>query len=198
MEDTGMKNRTDLTLQIDLDPPGSGPTPPGAPPLAGSQPAFSAPPGSANTESGGASRAASALDAHKTVRGAESAPAAGEPDGPLLLTPEYPAVSPGASGKNDPSSPPARLDPDRYEKLLDRLDNSGLGEYVKLSGRTWKVLWLNFLSGIARGLGFTVGTAVVLAIVYKILSNIISMNIPYLTDLLNDLLANINLPPPPK
>ncbi len=74
------------------------------------------------------------------------------------------------------------------ELLLQRLDNAGLTEYVKLSQKTSKILWLNFLSGIARGLGFSIGATLVLAVVYKILARIISMNIPYLTDLLQQVM----------
>ena len=74
------------------------------------------------------------------------------------------------------------------ELLLQRLDNAGLTEYVKLSQKTGKILWLNFLSGIARGLGFSIGASLVLAVVYKILARIISMNIPYLTDLLQQVM----------
>ncbi len=77
---------------------------------------------------------------------------------------------------------------DRLERLLEHLDNSGVSEFVRLSQNTWKILWLNFLSGIARGLGFTVGTAVVLTVVYKIIAQLISMNIPYLTVMLTDLI----------
>ena len=76
----------------------------------------------------------------------------------------------------------------RTELLLERLDNAGLAEYVKLSQQTGKILWLNFLSGIARGLGFSIGATLVLAVVYKILARIISMNIPYLTDLLQQVM----------
>ena len=75
------------------------------------------------------------------------------------------------------------------ELLLQRLDNAGLTEYVKLSQKTGKILWLNFLSGIARGLGFSIGATLVLAIVYKILTRIISMNIPYLTELLQQVMS---------
>lgn len=74
------------------------------------------------------------------------------------------------------------------ELLLQRLENAGLTEYVKLSQQTGKILWLNFLSGIARGLGFSIGATLVLAVVYKILARIISMNIPYITDLLQQLM----------
>lgn len=74
------------------------------------------------------------------------------------------------------------------DQLLQRLDNTGLAEYVRLSQKTGRILWLNFLSGIARGLGFSIGASLVLAVVYKILARIISMNIPYLTDLLQQVM----------
>ena len=77
----------------------------------------------------------------------------------------------------------------QVELLLQRLDNAGLAEYVKLSQKTGKILWLNFLSGIARGLGFSIGATLVLAVVYKILARIISMNIPYLTELLQQVMS---------
>ena len=76
-------------------------------------------------------------------------------------------------------------------RLLERLDATGVAQYVRLMQCTPKVLWLNFISGIARGLGFTVGTAIVLAVAYKIISHIITMNIPYLTDMLMDLVEII-------
>jgi len=78
---------------------------------------------------------------------------------------------------------------ERLDQLLTRLDSSGIAEYVKLSKRTGKILWLNFLSGIAKGLGFTVGTAIVLALVYKLLRHLINMNIPYLTELLKEFIV---------
>lgn len=77
------------------------------------------------------------------------------------------------------------------DKLVARLENCGLEEYVRLSGKPWKIIWLNFLSGVSRGLGFTVGTAIVLAIAYNILKQLISMNIPYLTEVLKDVVELI-------
>ncbi|MBQ4132495.1 MAG: hypothetical protein IJD04_02015 [Desulfovibrionaceae bacterium] len=78
---------------------------------------------------------------------------------------------------------------DQIDKLITRLENTGLEEYIRLSQRTWKVLFMNLLSGVARGLGFTVGTAVVLTVVYKIVRYMIEMNIPYLTELLQEVVA---------
>jgi hypothetical protein len=76
----------------------------------------------------------------------------------------------------------------QLESLARRLENSGVAEYVKLSQQTAKILWLNFISGVARGLGFTIGATLVLAVIYKILAWIIRMNIPYLTELLKQIM----------
>lgn len=73
---------------------------------------------------------------------------------------------------------------EQLDRLAKRLENSGIAEYVRLSQNLPRILWLNFLSGIARGLGFTVGTAIVLAVVYRAITRLIEMNIPYLQDLL--------------
>ncbi|CAK7040806.1 MAG: hypothetical protein DELT_00774 [Desulfovibrio sp.] len=80
---------------------------------------------------------------------------------------------------------------EQLDLIAKRLENSGVAEYVKLSQRTGKILWLNFLSGIARGLGFSIGTTVVLALIYKILAHVISMNIPVLTEMLQDFVTMV-------
>lgn len=80
---------------------------------------------------------------------------------------------------------------EKLELIISRLDASGIYEFVELSQKTWKIMWMNFVAGIARGLGFTVGTAIVLAIVYKIISHLISLNIPYLTEMLQQFIATI-------
>ena len=85
----------------------------------------------------------------------------------------------------------------QLDDLTRRLDNSGITEYVKLSQRTGKILWLNFISGIAKGFGFSIGASIVLAVMYKIVSYIISMNIPYLTELLRQAVEIVNSAPVP-
>lgn len=77
------------------------------------------------------------------------------------------------------------------DELARRLENTGVAEYVRLQRKTGRILLLNFLSGIARGLGFTVGTAVVLAVLYKVVSHVISMNIPYITEALSELVIMV-------
>lgn len=71
---------------------------------------------------------------------------------------------------------------EKLECLIERLENCGVTEYVKYYKKPVKILWMNFMSGVARGLGFTIGTSLVIAVVYKIISRIISMNIPVITE----------------
>lgn len=79
----------------------------------------------------------------------------------------------------------------QMDELARRLENTGVAEYVRLQQKTGRILLLNFLSGIARGLGFTVGTALVLAVLYKVVGRIISMNIPFITEALRELVIMV-------
>lgn len=79
----------------------------------------------------------------------------------------------------------------KLEEIARRLENSGLAEYVRLSNNTRKMMLMQFLAGIARGLGFTLGTAIVLAVAYQALSYLVSMNIPYLTEMFEHFVSMI-------
>ncbi len=71
-----------------------------------------------------------------------------------------------------------------YEKiksLYDEFNRARLLEYIELINNPKKLFWLNFFSGLAKGLGLTIGTAIVLTILFKITQHIIALNIPYIT-----------------
>ncbi len=70
----------------------------------------------------------------------------------------------------------------KLEKVAQRLEAAKIAEYIELSQKPWRLFWLGFLYGMARGLGFTIGTAIILAFIYKVLKELIALNIPYLTD----------------
>ena len=50
-----------------------------------------------------------------------------------------------------------------------------------------RLLWLNFIAGVARGLGLTVGTAIILGILFFILKSFVSLPIigEYIGDLID-------------
>ena len=58
-----------------------------------------------------------------------------------------------------------------------------------------RIIWVNLLAGISRGVGLTVGATLVIAILFKLLSALIAMNIPYLTDMLQEIVQIIKATP---
>lgn len=89
-------------------------------------------------------------------------------------------------------------DEERYsqmERLAGLLERMRIGDYVNNFNRPMRVIWLNLLSGIAKGVGLTIGATLVIAIIFKLLSALIAMNIPYLTDVLQDVVQIVKATP---
>lgn len=81
-----------------------------------------------------------------------------------------------------------------YEKLkllCDEINQAQLLKYIELVNSPKKLFWLNFLSGLAKGLGLTIGTAIVLTILFKLTQHIISLNIPYITVWVSEWIAQV-------
>ncbi|MCX6807571.1 MAG: DUF5665 domain-containing protein [Patescibacteria group bacterium] len=61
------------------------------------------------------------------------------------------------------------------QKLLDTAEKIGLVEILETMERPRRVIWINFLIGTMRGLGFLLGTMIVVAILvwmFKILGGV--------------------------
>lgn len=76
--------------------------------------------------------------------------------------------------------------------LFDEFNRARLLEYVELVNSPKKLFWLNFLSGLAKGLGLTIGTAIVLTILFKLTQHIIALNIPYITVWVSEWIGEIS------
>ncbi len=74
----------------------------------------------------------------------------------------------------------------QLEKLADRLERMRFGDYVTNLNKTSRLIWLNLVAGISRGVGLTIGATLVIAIIFKIISAVISMNVPYLSPMLQE------------
>lgn len=68
------------------------------------------------------------------------------------------------------------------EKLTRTMEKTRIAEYVDYLQHPWKLLWMNFLIGIARGLGGTIGLALVLALAIYILQKAVMLNMPVISD----------------
>lgn len=73
-------------------------------------------------------------------------------------------------------------------ELNQKVENAKINEYVLMMNDTRKLLWKNFISGIAKGLGTAIGFTVLAAIVLIILRRIVLLNIPVIGKYLKDIL----------
>ncbi|MFZ5966300.1 MAG: DUF5665 domain-containing protein [Bacillota bacterium] len=75
----------------------------------------------------------------------------------------------------------------RIEKLALNMERAKIAEYVEIMNNPRKLLYTNFIGGLARGLGTAIGLTVLAAILFYILRQ--TVNLPligqYIADLLN-------------
>lgn len=77
------------------------------------------------------------------------------------------------------------------EKLANRLESMQIARYLEVLEKPRKLIVTNFIAGIARGLGFAIGTTIIFAIVIEALRRIILLNIPLLSGYLVDVIRMI-------
>ncbi|HXW50665.1 MAG TPA: DUF5665 domain-containing protein [Candidatus Acidoferrales bacterium] len=64
---------------------------------------------------------------------------------------------------------------DRIAKIVERMN---LGDYVGLLQRPARLLWLNFVAGLARGLGTILGATLLVSLILALAHRIIETNLP--------------------
>ena len=77
------------------------------------------------------------------------------------------------------------------QDLTSTMEKMRIAEYVQYLERPGKLLWTNFLIGLARGLGSTIGLTIVLAILFVVLQKIITLNLPFISEWLSALIYSI-------
>ncbi|MBP2627785.1 MAG: hypothetical protein H6Q68_2496 [Firmicutes bacterium] len=82
---------------------------------------------------------------------------------------------------------------EQIERLTRHLEALRIADYIELLERPWKLITTNFIAGVARGLGFAVGTTIIFALVVEGLRRIIMINIPIINDYLVELFKLIEL-----
>jgi hypothetical protein len=90
-------------------------------------------------------------------------------------------------------SPDKEPSPDYLRRLVERLEAMRIAEYLELLEKPRKLVLTNFIAGIARGLGFAIGTTIIFAVVVEVLRRIILINIPLLSDYLLEIIRLTDL-----
>lgn len=78
---------------------------------------------------------------------------------------------------------------EKFDSMIDAMEKARLAEYATYMSHPFRLLGMNFLIGLSRGLGGTIGLAVVLAIAGMILKNIIYMHLPGISEWLQHILT---------
>ena len=82
---------------------------------------------------------------------------------------------------------------DQMERLSRHLEALRIADYIELLEKPWKLITTNFIAGVARGVGFAVGTTIIFALIVEGLRRIILINIPVINDYLVEIFKLINL-----
>ena len=76
----------------------------------------------------------------------------------------------------------------QINKLADRLEAMRIAEYIDLLQKPSKIIYLNFIAGISKGLGIAVGATIVFALLIDLLSRLIVLNLPVIGDFIVQIL----------
>lgn len=76
---------------------------------------------------------------------------------------------------------------EKIVELSTNMEKMKLAEYVDLLHSPWRLLWVNFISGIARGLGIAVGFAILGAVLIIFLQKLVELNIPVIGGIIADI-----------
>lgn len=98
--------------------------------------------------------------------------------------------------KNNPiPEPPSEEYLERLERITEKLtrtmEKTRIAEYVQYLDRPGRLLWTNFLIGVARGLGSTIGLAIVIGLLIFFLQKLLMLNLPIISDFIADFIRMV-------
>ncbi|MBS3984626.1 MAG: hypothetical protein KGZ66_03345 [Selenomonadales bacterium] len=73
------------------------------------------------------------------------------------------------------------------------LERAKLAEYVQLMNNPWRLLWLNFIAGLARGVGIAIGGSLLVGVLLYLLSQIAILNLPLISDIIAEIVKLVQI-----
>jgi len=80
----------------------------------------------------------------------------------------------------------------KVEELSLAMEKIKIAEYVEYINNTWRMLYTNFIAGIARGLGMAVGFTILGALLVYLLRQIVFLNLPLIGDFIAEIVQLVN------
>jgi hypothetical protein len=78
------------------------------------------------------------------------------------------------------------------QNLAAKFDRSYLAEYVSLMQRPFRLMFINFLAGLARGFGIAVGLTIVASLFIIFLTYLANLNLPVIGNYIAQLVRIVN------
>lgn len=109
---------------------------------------------------------------------------------------QYPPMSDGPSffSSSQIDSVPSDLIHRLVEKVADltlAMEKMNMAEYLQLFNRPMRLLYINFIAGMARGFGFAVGFALLGAILVYLLQKLVVLNLPVIGNFIADIVQMV-------
>jgi len=91
------------------------------------------------------------------------------------------------------SDQPQRISAEKIEKLLRYMESLRIADYMELLERPLRLITINFIAGVARGLGIAVGATLVFGIMLEFLRQMIMLHIPGIGDFIAEIIHIVEM-----
>lgn len=86
-----------------------------------------------------------------------------------------------------------RLLAERVRALALAMEKMKLAEYVELLDRPWRLMYVNLLAGLARGVGTAVGFTLLAALVVYLLRWLVMLHLPGISGFIAEIVRLVQL-----
>jgi len=82
---------------------------------------------------------------------------------------------------------------DRLNSLAVNMEKMKLAEYVQLLEHPWRLMYINFIAGLARGVGIAIGFTILGAVVLYFLRILVMLNLPLIGSFIAEIVRMVQL-----
>lgn len=82
---------------------------------------------------------------------------------------------------------------DKINDLAVSMEKMKLAEYVRLLEHPWRLMYVNFIAGLARGAGIAIGFTILGAVILYFLRILVMLNLPLIGDFIAEIVRMVQL-----
>lgn len=81
---------------------------------------------------------------------------------------------------------------EKIQQLAIAMEKMKIAEYIEYLNNTRRLLFINFIAGLARGFGMAIGFTVLAALVLYMLQKLVILNLPLIGDAIAHIVKLVN------